>query len=605
MRSHSHRRVSLLRAACGLLLVLSLSCASAALAQPHLHGLNPRELSTRANCSSQPRGYARCASERLVYVAGETPVRSVSEADASATAGPAITPAGYGPSELQSAYKLTTLAANQGADETIAVVDAYDDPNAEADLAVYRSHYGLPPCAAGCFTKIEQAGTQASPKGENDWSLEISLDLDMASAICPKCHLLLMEANGNGLGALAKAAHTAATTTGVVAVSNSYAANEDEVLPKLSFPERAAYERDYTQPGVAFTAAAGDAGYEVNIPAALSTVTAVGGTSLQPSGSTWSETAWSLSCKGSGSSRKCTGTGGGCSEYVAKPAWQVALGSADAGCANRTENDISADANPNTGAAVYNTDNENGGWEVVGGTSESSPIAAGFYALIGQQAGVEGASWDYAHTGFFKDVSGGENRAGCLTYLCEALVGYDGPTGLGSPNGSGEEPPAAEENPAGKGSNEGESGGVPETLANSGGGTAQPVAGLSGKPEGEAAGGSTTPDLTPTLVPVLSALALTKTATAALRHDGKPKVAQVAFTFTLSLATHVRVTLAKQVKIRGQKRWQTLPYSLTIAAAKGRDSARLSAHGTLAPGRYRLTLAPVHGTARTLVFQIG
>jgi hypothetical protein len=401
--------------------------ASTTRAEPHLRGLNPSELSTRTACATPRPGYARCASEQLIYKASGDPVRTISTGSAggaSPTVTPAFTPAGYGPSELQSAYGLTSLAAAQGAGETIAVVDAYDDPKAASDLAVYRSHYGLPTCTTGCFTKINQTGgttdPQPSPSNE-DWSLEVSLDLDMASAICPKCDLLLVEANGPSIEDLTQAENTAAATAGVIAISNSYTMNESNQNHQSWNHAQAAA---YNHPGVAITAASGDSGYEVNFPAVLSTVTAVGGTSLQSNGEIWSETAWS--CEES----KCEGTGGGCSQYVAKPSWQT-----DSGCANRTENDLSADANPNTGAAVYDTYNGNGGWEVVGGTSESSPIVAGFYALIGQGAGFGNAPWDYAHPGFFNDVTSGSNRIGCTTYLCEAIVGYDGPTGLGTPSG--------------------------------------------------------------------------------------------------------------------------------------------------------------------------
>jgi hypothetical protein len=626
-----------------VLLLTQLLGPSAASAQPHLRGLNPDELSTRETCATAPPGYARCAAEQLIYKASGAPVRSVpASAGAPATGAtspaisPAITPAGYGPGELQSAYNLTTLAAAQGAGETIAVVDAYDDPNAEADLAVYRSQYGLPPCKAGCFTKDKQTGTKASPPGKEDWSVEISLDLDMASAICPQCHLLLTEAKGDSLGDLAQAAHEAATTSGVVAVSNSYTASEGTVLPELSFGERATYEQDYTQPGVAFTAAAGDAGYEVNVPAVLSTVTAVGGTSLQPDGDAWSQAAWSLSCTGSGSSRKCSGTGGGCSEYVAKPAWQLALGSADEGCSMRTNNDLSADADPDTGAAIYDTDNGNGGWNVVGGTSESSPIVAGFYALIGQQAGVGGAAWDYEHPSFFRDVLGGSDQLDCASYLCEALVGFDGPTGLGTPDGAGEQ-----EGPAGGGEEEGEptgeepgggsepgsepgkeetrkeegkgsDGGDGEAESPREGGTgSQPETSSSGAPGGTigaqpAAGATSTSSPTPTAQPMvkLSAVALTPNALLALSHS-RPAVSRIAFQLTLNATARVRITLAKQVHAHARMRWQTLPYSLTILGTAGRDSAHLNARATLSPGEYRLTLAPVHGVARTLTFQIG
>jgi hypothetical protein len=610
-----------------LLLCTPPAFASAAFAEAHLRGLKASELSTRADCANSAPGYASCASERLVYKASGSPVRPIptgsafplgSDAPAAGPASEAANPAlaAYDPEELQSAYNLTTLAANQGAGETIALVDAYDDPNAASDLAVYRSGYELPECTSqnGCFSKVNQSGEaanypQPSPSSD-DWSIEVSLDLDMASAICPKCKLLLVEAASDSLEDLAAAAHTAATTPGVVAVSNSYTVNE-----RADYPEWTDYASDYAQPGVAFTAAAGDAGYEVNFPAVLSTVTAVGGTSLQLSGGVWSQTAWSH-------------TGAGCSKYVAKPKWQLELGSADEGCSKRTNNDVSADANPETGAIAYDTYNENPGWEVVGGTSEASPIIAAFYALIGQGAGVEGASWDYAHPGFFTDIVGGSDKRGCKAtqypYLCEAVVGYDGPTGLGTPSGSAADP--GEPSEAGK--SEGSKGGAKEegsgdsTNGGSGdGGSGGSSGGSSGG--GSSGGGSSdagaaapTNAISPAATSTppanasssstirISALALTPRALVALNGD-RPRAFQVGFAFTINLAARVRVVLAKRVRIRGHERWKPLRDSLTIAAAKGRNSRHLRGHNVLAPGSYQLTLAPAHGSARSIVFQIG
>lgn len=580
---------------------LSLLCASTALAEPHLHGLNPSELSTRTNCAASAPGHARCASEQLVYKASGTPVRFIPASvpspagRAAPTVAPGSTPAGYGPSELQSAYNLTSLVETQGAGETIALVDAYDDPNAEADLATYRSQYGLPACtgASGCFRKVNQTGGESSyPKPSpriNDWSSEVSLDLDMASAICPKCKLLLVEANDTYLTNLAAAAHTAAATPGVVAVSNSYTANEEQVFPELTESRRAEFESDYAQPGVAFTAAVGDVGYEVNFPAVLSTVTAVGGTSLQLSGGLWSQAAWS-------------GTGSGCSKYVAKPAWQLNLGSADAGCAMRTNNDVSADADPNTGAAVYNTYNGNGGWGVFGGTSESSPIVAGFYALSGQGAGAQGAAWDYAHPSFFKDVVGGSNMSGCTSYLCEAIVGYDGPTGLGTPSGVGESPSEGSEGGIKEGG-EGPKGGGEEKPSGGGGG-ATGVTSSTSTATSSTSTATSSPSTSGALIPVLSALSLTRHATIALNRR-QLKLFQAGFTFRLSDAAAVRVTLAKRVRVRGHMRWKVVSRPFTILARRGNDSGRLRGHQALTPGHYRLTLTPLHGHARSIVFRIG
>jgi hypothetical protein len=336
-------------------------------------------------------------------------------------------PSGYGPADIQSAY---SLAGKTSGGKTVAIVDAYDDPNAEQDLAVYRQHYGLPACttANGCFKKVNENGaTSPLPTADYGWGLEISLDLDMVSATCPDCHILLTEANGATDADLYKAVDSAAATPGVVAISNSYGGAETST--------QTADDAHFNHPGIAITASSGDDGYGASYPAASRYVTAVGGTSLSKASNArgWTETAWS-------------GAGSGCSAYDAKPTWQT-----DSGCAKRTVADVSAVADPNTGVAVYDTANQCGtssycdylislgviqgadGYVQVGGTSASSPIIASVYALGGHSS----ASWTYAHTGSLNDVTSGSNGSCSGSYLCTAGTGYDGPTGLGTPNGTG------------------------------------------------------------------------------------------------------------------------------------------------------------------------
>jgi hypothetical protein len=323
-----------------------------------------------------------------------------------------LTPAGYGPASLQSAYNLATAAKFSGRGQTVALVDAFDDPNAESDLAVYRSQYHLPACTSGdgCFAKVNQTGGTSYPSPDPGWAVEMSLDLDMVSAICPNCHILLVEANDNGLANLGSAVNEA-VARGAEFVSNSYGAGE--------FSGEGTYDSDfYAHPGVAVTASAGDSGYGTLYPAASAYVTAVGGTSLTqaPNARGWSETAWA-------------GTGSGCSAYEFKPPWQT-----DTGCSNRTMVDVSADADPNTGAAIYDSYQQSG-WLEVGGTSEASPIIAAVYALAGTPtADTYPSYYPYAHPGSLYDVTSGSNGA-CGTYLCNGEVGYDGPTGLGTPDG--------------------------------------------------------------------------------------------------------------------------------------------------------------------------
>ncbi len=332
-------------------------------------------------------------------------------------------PAGYGPASLRSAYNLTQASAAAGRGETVAVVDAFNDPDAASNLAVYRAQYHLPACtiASGCLRQVNQQGAASPlPRGAagSGWGEEVSLDLDMVSAICPSCHIILVEADNAGTGSLGAAVNTA-VSLGARFVSNSYSSAETPGETR----DDAAY---YDHPGVAMTAAAGDSGYGVSYPAASPYVTAVGGTSLVRASRTargWSETVWNQS----GS------TGSGCSAYEAKPRWQT-----DPGCSHRTDDDVAADANPVTGVAVYDTYGSNQGWEVFGGTSVGSPMIAATYALAGPPgAGTNPVEFPYQHTSRLYDVTSGRDGSCGGSYLCTAKVGYDGPTGWGTPDGTG------------------------------------------------------------------------------------------------------------------------------------------------------------------------
>jgi subtilase family serine protease len=346
---------------------------------------------------------------------------------------------GYGPADLRSAYRLSSAAAKRGAGQTVAIVDAYDDPNAEADLAVYRSYYGLPACttANGCFRKVNQDGEQGNyPLPNPDWELEESLDLDMVSATCPKCRILFVEANSADETAAAGTPATrsdlgeavdTAVNLGATEVSNSYGS----VGPESNFT---AWDHYYNHPGVAITASAGDSDYGAIWPASSGFVTSVGGTSLVKATNArgWDETVWGSA--GGGLPAAAQGTGSGCSIWEAKPAWQK-----DAGCSGRTIADVAAVADPATGVAIYDSGALGGGWTVVGGTSASSPIVASIYALAGNAAKVTYGSFPYSHTAGFFDVTQGTNftPSEACGYLCTAGPGYDGPTGWGTPNGTG------------------------------------------------------------------------------------------------------------------------------------------------------------------------
>ncbi len=321
-------------------------------------------------------------------------------------------PAGLTPSNLQSAYKLPSATAGRG--QTIAIVDANDDPNAAADLAIYRSTFGLPACttANGCFKKVDERGSNQYPLADSGWASEISLDLDMVSAIAPNSHILLVEADTASLDDLGQAVNTA-VRLGATEVSNSYGESED--------PQDASTMAHYfNHPGVTITASSGDSSYGVQLPAAYNTVIAVGGTSLSTARNTrgWTESTWN-------------GSGSGCGQYVSKPIWQT-----DSGCKKRTVADVSAIADPNTGVAVYDTYQSYGNWFVFGGTSVSSPIIASVYALAGNAAKING-SYLYSHTANLNDITSGNNGTCKPGYLCTSGKGYDGPTGLGTPNGIG------------------------------------------------------------------------------------------------------------------------------------------------------------------------
>ncbi|HKN94051.1 MAG TPA: S53 family peptidase [Thermoleophilaceae bacterium] len=388
--------------------VLLSAPAGAALKLPPA-GLRPHTI-LNAGCALNVRaGFSHCLSKML-----GTPSRKPV-----ANAAPA---GGYGASDIQSAYALPSSTA--GAGQTVAIVDAYDDPTAEADMGTYRSTYGLPACttANGCFKKVNQSGVQGSyPSNNQGWGLEISLDLDMVSAACPQCHILLVEASSNANANLYAAEDTAARL-GATEISNSYGGAESSSDPNTN--------AHFNHPGIAITVSSGDSGYGVEYPASSPFVTAVGGTTLGRASNTrgWSETAWS-------------GAGSGCSAYEAKQSWQT-----DTGCAHRTVADVSAVADPNSGVNVYDSNcsrlnqlfgNCFNGWGVVGGTSASSPIIASVYALAGNASSVTYGSYPYSHTSALNDVTSGSNGNCSPAYLCTAGPGFDGPTGLGTPNGTG------------------------------------------------------------------------------------------------------------------------------------------------------------------------
>ena len=402
----------------------------------------------RALCPAPTPGTAEClALVRTDVPAG--PASAVSPMTAVAgSVKPADTMTAFNPTGIQSAYALPSSSA--GAGLTVAIVDAYDSPDAESFMGTYRSQFGLPACttANGCFRKVDQNGGTTYPTYDPGWEGEISLDLDMVSAACPKCHILLVEADTSSTLDLATGVNTA-VSLGAVAVSNSYGGPEQS-------NEATAYDPYYNHPGVAITASSGDCGYDcaplspsgyqtgVEYPAASRNVVAVGGTSLTQDTSArgWSESAWG---NGPGSD---SGAGSGCSAYESKPSWQH-----DTGCTKRMAADVSAVADPytpvwsydsNDSTCIWSLDGVHSGWCPMGGTSASSPIIASTFALAGRPAaGTYPASYLYGRKTSLNDAASGTNdvwgsQTPCPhTYFCNGVAGYDGPTGLGTPNGVG------------------------------------------------------------------------------------------------------------------------------------------------------------------------
>lgn len=349
-----------------------------------------------------PAGTARCFAHVVTDARGNPH---------NGQATPNATPSGYGPAQLQSAYN---IPAGTGA-PTVAIVDAYGYPTAEADLAVYRAQYGLPACttANGCLRIVNQTGGSKLPRTDTGWDQEQALDLDMVSAACPNCHILLVQATSATFSNLWTAVDYA-KTQGVKAISNSYG-NTD-------LSSYAQYDLHYAGNNIAITVSTGDSGYGAQWPATAPGAVAVGGTSLRAGGGTrgWTETVWN-------------GAGSGCGLGHAKPSWQNGVTDA---CGGRMEADISAVADPNTGVAVYGPNSHaSSGWMVFGGTSASAPLVGAMFAL--RNGNINAASSVYSHTGNLNDVTSGSNGTCPVSYYCNAQAGYDGPTGLGTPNGTG------------------------------------------------------------------------------------------------------------------------------------------------------------------------
>ncbi len=384
--------------ACSLLTLVALTFftwGSVAFAAPVSASSSASRLTFKHACAAAPAGQAVC--NALVAELTTGTKTTVVNPFADPTGGSAP----YGPANFHSAYNLPTTASGT---PTVGIVDAYNNPDLASNLATYRSHYGLPACttSSGCLRIVNQTGGTTLPRNNSGWGLEKSLDLDMVSAICENCHILLVEATSTSNSSLGTAVNEA-VKLGAIAVSNSYGESEFS-------SEASSCSSYYQHNNVAVTASTGDSGPGVSYPAVCPTVTGVGGTTLNSNGT---ETAWNTS--------RTEGSGGGCSAYIAIPSWQS---SSVTGCSRRAVADVSADADPATGADVYDSYGY-GGWIEVGGTSESSPIIASVFALAGNVSGTTTPAalpWNNYGSGCLFEVGG---------------VRYAFQTGLGSPDGTG------------------------------------------------------------------------------------------------------------------------------------------------------------------------
>jgi hypothetical protein len=611
----------------------------------------------RPACSEAPPGFATCQADQLIPLSAEAKSHShpIGMVRPAARARPSVPSPktgelGLRPQDIHTVYGLPTTPPIA---QTIAIVDAYNDPTAEADLKTYSEEFSLPLCtkANGCFSQVSQESgaplpfpkttaeleelegsstTATKEQGEEvaGWGVEMSLDIESAHATCQTCHIVLVEANTPATEDLT-AAELRAEALGATVISNSWGAAEEGI--EAASDQKA----PFNDPGIVITASAGDDGYrnwgaahasERNVtqyPASSPHVVSVGGTRLSPLGlgGTWEgESVWN----GSGAG------GGGCSVLFAAPAWQQQVADwTSIGCSGqRSVADVSADADPYSGVVIFDSDAPGAlcrtkytegktahtleHWCTYGGTSLASPIVASTFALAGGANGIaHPAETLYANEhnapGVFHDITAGSNgrcssynhttglsnctaaeeaAASCSgTYACLATTGYDGPSGVGTPNGvrgfipgQHEELAGAEAAPATGGSEPARTVTAPATEAG--------------------------PATTPTVASVkLTALALTAPALTALsRHAASAR--SISFAFAVNAAVKVRVVLMRLVRSHGRTRWVAVGHASTIAAVAGRNVRRLSGAARLPKGRYRLTLTPAGGAARSVTFTI-
>jgi len=550
-------------------------------------------------CGQAGAGQARCTSvARAFYLDGvEFDARTASDL---ATAAAAAQATWYNGTSIRTAYGIT---AQGDPSRVVAIVDAYDDPNAFADLTRFRSDSGLPAiqgctlatltsltssASSPCFTKTNQTGGTSLPSANAGWSNEIDLDLQAASAVCPMCSILLLEATSASLGNLGTAVTTASNTAHVLSISNSYGSGD---YPGSYAP---AYD-NAAKKGIAVTASAGDGGYGILFPASATNVIGVGGTTLSvgATGVRTAETAWA-------------GTGSGCSVYNAAPAWQSIPGNPCAG--KKAVADLSADADPNSGLAIYTTYSGVTGYWIFGGTSLSSPLIATLYAMQGgYNASTLAGQYAWAAGTPYYDVTSGSNGTCSPSVLCTAGAGWDGPTGRGSIAVAASSPPndfTISAGPSSLSVAQGSAGTSTISTAIVSGSAENITLSASGLPSG------VTATFNPTSVTTggSSTLTLTASGTATLGGPVAVTVSGTAPSATHSLTVSLTVTappdfsLSVSLTPQSVSRGGTATYSVTIKPANGfTGSVTLSLSGQPSGSTVTFTPNPATGTSTLTV----
>ncbi len=689
-----HNSRPFLVALAAAMIVLSALASTSLGASP----LPPSDYTVRAACAAPAPGRAACMALQLVPQTAEAQAHTHPLAVATQTAQPASSASegvfGLTPGDLHTAYQLPDAAIGE---QKIALVDAYNDPTAESDLKAYDYQLGLPQCttANGCFKKVNQKGettklpfpktiaeleaAEGSEKAEEaeGWGGEISLDIETAHAVCESCKILLVEADSPSYANL-ESAEATAENLGATEISNSWGG------PELGETQSSETKSAFNHPGTVITASTGDDGYlewsakqpsgYAEFPSTSPHVVAVGGTRLllNSSGHTWkSEAVWNDGGIKGGVKEGYGAGGGGCSTVFEAQPWQTGVGDwSEVGCGSkRAAADVSADADPYTGVAVYYTSRECESeyqgevvnWCTYGGTSLASPIIAATFALAGGANGVSyPARTPYenvtAHPSSLHDVVSGSNGectkpfnkgsgiSGCTNAeegancsqkaICLARSGFDGPSGVGTPHGlaafqlPATEPVAteqeilekekierqeeAERREAAKGEEEAELEEeirLKEELEES-------------EKKAKTVGWITTvitsapPVPTPAPPPPAPAPAA-KSTTPTLSalaltvkalvalNANRPRMTKVSFTFDLNIATQVGFALAKRARVHHHSRWQAFGSALTVTAKSGANSQVLKGRSVLKPGAYRLTATPLHGKAVSILFRIG